>query len=154
MTSFQPIPPPRGWSPPVEPVTPSYHSTSSAEPYIPPPIGSAPANLVASQPLTPAIGGASLPPIPPPIGGYPAYAALQPGSIPPPIGSKPPVAPYAPPLGADPETLLASQPISPPIGSAPAAMLGGTMPPPVGWAPSTRPEHQMIRPPIGGPPAP
>lgn len=152
MTFSQPIPPPRGWSPPVEPISPSYGAEPVVESPIPPPIGSSPANLIG-YPLTPAIGGATLPPIPPPIGGYSVQAALRPGTIPPPLGSQPPVVPYAPPLGADPETLLASQPVPPPIGAAPATFLGYPVPPPLGWAPSTHPDHQAIRPPIGGPSA-
>lgn len=163
--SFQPIPPPKGWTPPVEPVG-QPNSNSFQERVIPPPIGAGPANLVASQPLSPAMGaipgGIAGPAIPPPIGGPPAHASLGPygsygqfqqGNYSPPVGSYPAAHPMVPPIGADPETVLASQQVSPPVGSAPTNLLGQPLPPPMGWAPSTNPNQQMIPPPIGGPSA-
>ncbi|HIK42271.1 MAG TPA: hypothetical protein IGS51_17160, partial [Thermoleptolyngbya sp. M55_K2018_002] len=86
------IPPPKGWSPPVEPVPPaqaSAHQTS------------------ANLPLYPI----EYRPISPPIGSRPVGA-----TVPPPIGSTPANLPIQPPIGSRPVNL----PIQPPIGSAPA----------------------------------
>ncbi|MFQ3618003.1 MAG: hypothetical protein SNJ50_15010, partial [Cyanobacteriota bacterium] len=67
------IPPPKGWSPPVEPV-------SSAEtPATPPP------HPIEYRPISPPIGSRPVgSPMPPPIGSTPANLPIQP-----PIGSQP-----------------------------------------------------------------
>lgn len=165
MNPYQ-IPPPVGWTPPVEPVQQPGASQDFSEKVIPPPIGSSAVNMIASQGMTPAVGaapgGLMGPVIPPPIGGPPASASLGPygnhgqyryGDYPPPIGSTPLTNPTPPPIGADPEVLLSSQPVPPPIGSEAANLLGQAVPPPKGWAPSTQPNQQMVPPPIGGPPS-
>jgi hypothetical protein len=134
-------------------------STIQATNLIPPPIGSAPVNMMG-QTIQPPVGsepanlmgqaypsptGAAVHPATCPANPPSSYG-LNPGAhfdehnpaVPPPIGSHPANmlagCVIQPPIGSAPVHMLAGQPISPPVGSAPTNYMGQAIQPPMGAA--------------------